>query len=549
MIILEIKKLVKEGAIIFFVLLAIFAAMLMTNKEAYLAPPFELSLILFASFIGWSMFDRERQEGAMEYLLSLPVSRSKLFFIKFIPRTAYVLLILFLYYFVHRTFEMHFFLTFLKFALFFLTVYLLSVSFSLSIKSFLGTFFLTIFLAVSLFFLIKYLDWSRDESAISIQATLSLLVIPVLFFFLFRKFDIKPISYFNVKFIPALVLIVLLVFGINYLTTGVEWAFWHLTADGDILKTSRKKTALLKRNKQKLMFKERIEPLTEDKGMLYAALGEGRKQPDQLVRVDMETGEIEKLYRAEPGWWFHTFTDSGVKTGGEIYFLLTGENHKEYKIVELGPDGVRTTAMKIDLFPKESFCKFHGVAGDPLQLFIITDSKDRPSRIFRVFENGESEFLFEADAISVHKNRIARFTSREITVYKVGKELEQIFRKEGDIRIVKRKFDGVMPRKVIVKIDSIYYIFDIEAETFTKVNLKSLPYDYVLSPKDDILNIVFLSRTEVSFSEFIDGRLRQGKVWFLRIDPEEFRMFRVFSSGVTVNSKNDNEVFLFDEGE
>jgi len=440
MIRVELKKLVKEGVVILFVLLVVFAAMLATDKEDYLAPPLELSMILFASFIGWSMFDRERQEGSMEYLLSLPVSRSRLFFIKFIPRTVYAALILLIYQFVHSRFETHFLLTFFNFALFFLSVYLLSVSFSLSIKSFLGTFFLTLFLTNGLYFLIRYLDWSRDESSAALQAALSLLFIPLLFFLLFQQFDIKPLSYFNIKFIPSLLVTVLLLFGITYMTTGVEWTYCHLTKDGQILKVTRKKTVQIKEGKQRFIFKKQLEPILQEKGKLYAGLRQGNTQPGQLVRLDLETGEVENIYLAEPGWWFHTFTESAVKSGEHFYFLLTDEKHNRYRLVELAGNRVRESDIKIEFFDNEYIHLFHGAADNPRQFFVFTDAADGPSRVFRIFENGDSEFLFEADAICVNGNKLVRFTRTELTVYLVGRELKEVFQRKGESRILKRRF-------------------------------------------------------------------------------------------------------------
>lgn len=549
MIRVEIKKLLKEGAVFLFVLLVVFAAMLITDKEDYLAPPLELSLILFSSFIGWSMFDRERQEGAMEYLLSLPVSRSRLLFIKFIPRTVYITIILLLYHFIHSRFETHFLLTFYNFVLFFLTVYLLSASFSLSIKSFLGTFFLSIFLSNGLYFLIRYLDWSRDESSAAVQAALSLLLIPVLFFLLFHLFDMKPLSYFNIKFIPSLLVAVLLLFGITYMTTGVEWTACHLTKDGYLLKVTRKKTVLVNGDKQQFIFSKRLEPILQDQGKLYAGLRLGNTQPGQLLRLDLKTGKVEDIYRPDPGWWFHTFTESAVKTGENFYFLLTDEKHNRYRLVELAGNRVREIDIKAGFFDKEYIHLFHGAADNPRQFFVFTDSADGPSRVFRIFESGDSEFLFEADAICMDRNKLVRFTPTELTVYRVGEELTGVFRKKGEIRILKRRFDNIVPRKPLVKIDNIIYLFDIETETFSRVNIRSLPYDYMVSEKDDGVVMVFVSGSEISFSELKDGRLRPGKVWFSKIDPDELRIIRVFSSGVTITAKENNEIYFFNGAE
>ncbi len=74
----ETKRIFKDGAIIFMVLAAIFTGIAASDQDVYLAPALEIFLLLYASFTGWSMFERERQENAGEYMLSLPLSRSSL---------------------------------------------------------------------------------------------------------------------------------------------------------------------------------------------------------------------------------------------------------------------------------------------------------------------------------------------------------------------------------------------------------------------------------------------------------------------------------------
>jgi len=71
----------------------------------------------------------------------------------------------------------------------------------------------------------------------------------------------------------------------------------------------------------------------------------------------------------------------------------------------------------------------------------------------------------------------------------------------------------------------------------------------VVSEKDDVLVIVFVSGSEISFSELKDGRLRPGKVWYSEIDSDELRIIRVFPTGVTVTAKKNNEIYFFDEAE
>ncbi len=72
MLAIETKRIVKDAAVIFVVLAAIVAGIIATDQDIYLAPALEIFLLLYASFSGWSLFERERQENAVEYMLSLP---------------------------------------------------------------------------------------------------------------------------------------------------------------------------------------------------------------------------------------------------------------------------------------------------------------------------------------------------------------------------------------------------------------------------------------------------------------------------------------------
>ena len=91
MVLFELKRIFKEGIIIILILAALAIYTLTTDKDPYFASiVFMLFLLIYASFTGWSVFDRERQEGAEEYLFSMPVSRTRLFFLKFTPRLSVI---------------------------------------------------------------------------------------------------------------------------------------------------------------------------------------------------------------------------------------------------------------------------------------------------------------------------------------------------------------------------------------------------------------------------------------------------------------------------
>lgn len=538
MLTVELRKTIKEGLVILAVLIILTLALISSARKEYFAPALEVFLLLYASFTGWSMFDRERQEGAMEYLLSLPVSRPALLAIKFFPRLALASLVLVLYSVVHQEFSTLFVLPFLPFALLFITVFFLSTALSLSMKNFLATFFIALFLPAGLYLLIKNLDWTQNPAILAWQTALSLLVIPLLFFLFFFKFDIKPLSYFNMKFVPVLVAVVLVIFGINYLANQVKWQMGFLLGEGRVLMRSDKRTLIIVENLRKIIFKYPINPLYVEGNQLYGARISGRQNPEELVGIDMMSGRVKELFSTEPGFWFHPSLQSGRKLADRLYFLLTSMDHKNYRILEWSPGQTRSIEVKADFEPRQIH-QIIGVIGDPLQFIVFTGT-----HVFRILSSGEAEELFVADAVSVWKNRLLISDRGKLTVYEVGTDIKPVFRPEGRIIVLNRKLDGLLEERVLVKKGHDYYLFDIEQEKFTRLPIKKHPYDYICTP--DGLTIVWVDGLEISFSKWENGRMSPEKVWYSRIETEELRIIRVFSPGVVVSTQKDEEIFLFD---
>lgn len=544
MVFIELKNVLKDGIIIVFILMLIILAMLLTDKDVYLAPALEIFLVLYASFTGWSIFERERQEGAMEYLLSLPVSRIKLFLIKLIIRSLPVAVMLIVYHLVYQQFSIHFLFSTQRFMLIYITVFLLSASFSLSIKSFLSTFFITLFLSLGLFHFIKVLDVSKNDLNASLQIGFSYLAVLLLFTIMFNKYDIKPISYFNKKFIPGLVLVVILIFGITYITTHVKWWHCYLTDGGDLVRVSRSKTVVMSEGQDNKIIPYSLSPLYERKQKLYASLWQGNKKGRQLVRYDLKSGKIEKHFDIDKGYWFHKFMDKRAGLDNRIYFLLTHYGHKKYKIMEIWGDESRIIPVNGN-FEGEIFHMICGAGDNPRQFFVLAfdvQNHSTGSNVFRILENGEVEKLFTAKSIAFWNNRLLRFTDQAMILYETGKEMKEIFRRNGDIKKVRRKFENYIQKKVIIKIDDGFHVYDLQDQTQESIHIKKLPYFYLLTDEGD-LRLIWTQGPEISVSTWKDNHLQVENVWYTRV--EGLKIIRVFSSGIVVYNKNQHEVFRF----
>ncbi len=102
-----------------------------------------------------------------------------------------------------------------------------------------------------------------------------------------------------------------------------------------------------------------------------------------------------------------------------------------------------------------------------------------------------------------------------------------------------------MQQRILVKIDNIFYIFDMETQNLDRVAFKRIPYSYVATEKG--LRIIDIDKSEISVSDWKDGRLRPEKTWYSEIDSEELRFIRVFSAGVVVFNRKECEIYRFVE--
>jgi hypothetical protein len=548
MILIELKKIIKDGVIIVLVLFLLFMAMILTEKESYIAPALEVFLLLFACFSGWSIFERERQEGAMEYLLSMPVSRTRVFLIKLSVRLLSLLVVLFFYYLLHQRYQIHFFFSELSFILLFFTIFLLSLSLSLSIKSFLSSFFITLFLSIGLYQFIKIMDFSKTDSQMAIQTFISFLIIPLLFLLFFHKYDIKPISFFNKKYIPSVVFSIFLIFGITYLTTHVRW--WHcfLSDDGDVFRVSRKKTVIIDQEGNKEILKQPIEPLFQKGKNLYASSWAGKNKIRKLVRFDLKSGKIHNVASIESGFWFHNFIDTRTTLGDRIYFLLTSGDHRRYKILEIRENESRVILVKGD-FGDEKFHMICGAINDPLQFIVMTLSPSNHStgsRVFRIWEDGSTDFLFAAESIAFWKGKLLRFTGEGIILYLAGQKFKEIINQPGNYKKCRRKFENYIQKKVVLKKGNQYFVFDMKDQTLERMDIQKSPYFYDTTREDD-LRMVWTNGPEIESAIWKDHHIQVEKTWYTGI--EGLKIIRVFRSGILVYYRNEYEVFLLEDEE
>lgn len=550
MILFELKKIFKEGIVIIFILAALAIHTLTTAGDPYLPSIiFMLFLLIYASFTGWSAFDRERQEGAEEYLFSMPVSRTRLFFMKFTPRLFAVLLMLGCFHLVLHYFEFPIYYDAVDFSIFYISFFLLSLSFSISIRSFVGAFFLNAFISVGLSFAIKMLDWEVSEFSAVLIANLALLVFPISFFIAFQAFDIKPVKRFNLRFVPPLVAVVGLVVGFFWVKNlSRDWRHYYLTRDGDLMRSYCTRSQFIEDDRV-TPFKGCVSPLLEDNDRLYLHVRtKGKKEcrTRRLEHYNPANGNRKTLLEVEEGWFLghNVGNRNGILKDGTYYNVLRNLELKQYKIIVLDKDGSSREIPVYGNFYDETIDDLFFVAGDPPQFFVTTHSM-----VYRIFENGEAEELFPIPkGMVTWKDRMLVFDAKGMTLFEISERLEPVFHKMGKIKKVRRRLGGILESvKALVEVNRKFYSFDMETEQFEAVeDIRYRPYFYHFDDAGDILHLLWVRGDELIYGRMVQGKLKKKRKWNIGISSEGWRVIRPFPSGVVVHNTKEYERYLFD---
>lgn len=552
MIIVELKRIIKE-AIIFILILAALTAYILTTDKDPLIPSiiFMVSLLIYASFAGWSMFDRERQEGAEEYMFSLPVSRTRLFFLKFIPRFFFALLMLGGFLLLHHFIDFPIYYPTLDFSILYLSFFLISLSLSISLKNFIGAFFLAAFFSVGLPFFIKMLETSISEFSALLIASTVLLLFPAAFFILFLGLDIKPLRSFNLKFFPPLLVIVGLLLGYFWWTGGpIEWYGYYLTSGGDIVRMSHSHTQLIKKHEKKTL-EGSFLPLMETNGQLYMMVKRVKKgcecQVKSLVSLDLEKGSTRTVLEPPEGWYLSTYYPgkSGVVKDNTYYNLLLNEDEMQFKILIVAQDDnhhIHVSEIPIyGNFYREPIQRLFHVAGEPLQFFVYTKS-----RIYRVFESGEAEELFPLPgSIAVWKNRLMVFNGGGMTLFEIGEQLRPICRKQGHIRKVYRRFGSLTTPVVLFNEGRKLYLFGLEDQRIEPLEFTSRPRYYHYDISSDVLHLLWLRGDNMIYARRVNGKILQKKKWHIELVTDGLRWVIPFPSGIVVYNQEAYDKYLF----
>lgn len=313
-----------------------------------------LWLLMLSLFMGLSPFALDAKQKGMEYLLSLPLSRSRLLWVKFLPRLAAVVLFYLAFAWLYaRIGHDAFGGGFAFFSLSYFALFLVSFSFSLVHENFVvqsawaGAAW-SVLLALCLLLVRQGFTWKFKMPPSRLSAGLwldlgfdgptllaavgvfLLMTLPFLlsFFLAFRKFDLKPARAFNRRqlriFVPLLLPAFALSLGITWLVQGRPpfWGSRVFLLDGG--------RALLAEYSRKLTVIDGAARRTA--ALPVAAFWDGLLHEENgrlfLGGYDMRGGEslLGRLDTADMTWkLLHRCPDRELADAREFGFLHDGE--------------------------------------------------------------------------------------------------------------------------------------------------------------------------------------------------------------------------------
>lgn len=254
-----VHSLISAGIACFFpgLLILIHALPGLTYAEAFF-PMVQFCLFFWAFFLGASFLSSDRRQRGVVYLLSLPYSRLRLFVLKALPRFSVLLLFYGLFIISVSLWGKDLTaISLISFSLIYFVLFVISLSISACSDNFLVLFFsslfgLVAFWGLQLLFILAGL-WLKGYTFYGfdirtffngeldgflvhlIPGTAVLLLLPVLIVFVwaFTRFDARPVSVFNKRYLARLAGIFVLGTAAALLcacqTTDIVETAYHLT--------------------------------------------------------------------------------------------------------------------------------------------------------------------------------------------------------------------------------------------------------------------------------------------------------------------------------
>ncbi len=414
-------------------------------------PLLQYGLIFWALFMGISLFSSEQGQRGMEYLLSLPYTRIHLIGLKILPR---VVALVALYCFCWLLYIKgggnaavlhHFAFTILYFAAFFI-----ALSYSASSDNFLVLFVFTIFSMMAYLGILSGIFWATLQAkgyvfyefeimpffTEGLDSFLENLIVPVsigillpfliALFVSFKKFDVRPVKTYNVRFlkvfIPLFIAGLIGGFVFSHQTLDIGYTHYYLTQNLQVIESNSYSGVNIYDGQKvyRVNTDGNYDRLSwEENGYVY--FGDGGR----LARLNTREHTMELLYEAPRGKWIYW------RTWGYEQTMVFVESKRDYTglqfvLLDIDSREVRKIPLTREILGEDSYWIIFGAdrfEGRRYWLMHPGGSRgDKP--IYQLWEDGQIDSVGTSQKWPCYINR-ALFSYGEnvieVSQYKEGR--------------------------------------------------------------------------------------------------------------------------------
>jgi hypothetical protein len=408
-------------------------------------PVCQFSLFFLAVFLGASFLASERYQGAMTYMLTLPLSRLRLLRIKLMPRLVAALGFFLLFNLLllawgkDSTVLPLFAFPLVYFSLFFISLSLSACSENFLVLFFLSLFSLMVFLGMNILVVqaaLKFRGYSLPDLVPVdffvgdadmfllrfIPFVAGFLILPAVLSFIlsFRRLDVRPTRGFNKRFFRYLAPLMFL--GLigsmvsAYSGLHIRYRTYHLTRDHKLIEShfySDVKVYDEKGMRKIENFRDYCWDCFEINGEVYGLREYGT---DQIVRIDPSEYTQEIVYRCNPGWKFHHRI---MHQGRSLIFLTRKHDYtaKQLEILKVDSGDLAVIPLTPEILSpvsNEEIIAADEAGGRRFWLMLVRRNY-QGLKIVRIWEDGETEQIAESTKRPCYVNgMLMTYTEDEI---------------------------------------------------------------------------------------------------------------------------------------
>lgn len=385
----------------------------------FFAGVYSVAIAIFAMVTGVTLFAMEQKQGGIEYLLTLPLSRTRLLWAKILPRFIALAVFSLLYPVVLAVVTggkgadaalalPPSIMFYAVFVLFFLSVSL-SASHDNIVLLIIGAMFIFIAHTLIITNVFQTAIWKWFSRYYSLEfphaAVLGVvgLVLPFMIPFVlsFKKFDVHPGKRFNrgfIKiFVPVLFVGLLISFFYAYGISKTDHRSYYLTTNHTLIESDWVSAWVYDKDGGETVtldtpFMMYYPELIELDGYIYTMSDVGRN--NRIIRMNLDTSEVETVYKYKRrfsfysmGYWF---------SGGTLAILEVERYRDEIDLVLINVDttGVNTIKLggKVPV-KKNKMWLFGTDETDGKRFWLLASERSREYPVFRVWEDGNVEKL------------------------------------------------------------------------------------------------------------------------------------------------------------